>query len=88
MKATGLLYCATVRCALFLSQGSAFERSHDANASNNYDDGINHDQLPLGSIVTLETPHCDPTANLHDYLHIAQRDTLTDIWRIDGRGVL
>jgi D-serine deaminase-like pyridoxal phosphate-dependent protein len=45
-------------------------------------------QLPLGSIVKLETPHCDPTVNLHDYLHIAQRDTLIDIWRIDGRGVL
>jgi D-serine deaminase-like pyridoxal phosphate-dependent protein len=45
-------------------------------------------RLPLGSIVKLETPHCDPTVNLHDYLHIAQRDTLIDIWRIDGRGVL
>jgi Predicted amino acid aldolase or racemase len=45
-------------------------------------------QLQLGSIVKLETPHCDPTVNLHDYLHIAERDTLIDIWRIDGRGVL
>src|SRR5215472_6492253 len=45
-------------------------------------------QLPLGSIVTLETPHCDPTVNLHNYLHIAQSGTLIDIWRIDGRGVL
>ena len=45
-------------------------------------------QLPIGSIVTLETPHCDPTVNLHDYLHIAQKDTLIDIWTIDGRGAL
>jgi D-serine deaminase-like pyridoxal phosphate-dependent protein len=45
-------------------------------------------QLPVGSIVMLETPHCDPTVNLHDYLHIVQRDTLIDIWKIDGRGVL
>jgi D-serine deaminase-like pyridoxal phosphate-dependent protein len=45
-------------------------------------------QLPIGSIVWLETPHCDPTVNLHDYLHIVQGDTLIDIWRIDGRGVL
>jgi len=45
-------------------------------------------QLPVGSIVRLETPHCDPTVNLHDYLHVAQGDTLIDIWRIDGRGVL
>jgi 3-hydroxy-D-aspartate aldolase len=45
-------------------------------------------QLPIGSIVTLETPHCDPTVNLHDYLHITQSDKLVDIWRIDGRGVI
>ena len=40
-------------------------------------------QLPLDSIVTLETPHCDLTVNLHDYLHIAQRDVgrcLEDRW--------
>ncbi len=29
-------------------------------------------QLPVGSVVKLETPHCDPTVNLHDYLHVAQ----------------
>ena len=45
-------------------------------------------QLPVGSVVKLETPHCDPTVNLHDYLHVAQEDTLIDIWRVDGRGVL
>ena len=45
-------------------------------------------QLPVGSVVKLETPHCDPTVNLHDYLHVAQENTLIDIWRVDGRGVL
>jgi 3-hydroxy-D-aspartate aldolase len=45
-------------------------------------------QLLVGSVVKLETPHCDPTVNLHDYLHVAQGDTLIDIWKIDGRGVL
>ena len=45
-------------------------------------------QLPVSSIVKLETPHCDPTVNLHDYLHVAQGDTLIDIWKIDGRGTL
>ena len=44
--------------------------------------------LPLGSIVAFETPHCDPTINLHDYLHVVRHDTIVDIWRIDGRGVL
>jgi D-serine deaminase-like pyridoxal phosphate-dependent protein len=45
-------------------------------------------QLPVGSVVKLETPHCDPTVNLHDSLHVAQDNTLIDIWKIDGRGVL
>ncbi|MEG9435037.1 hypothetical protein JAO29_02470 [Edaphobacter sp. HDX4] len=33
-------------------------------------------QLPVGSVVKFEKPHCDPTVNLHDYLHVAQEDTL------------
>jgi 3-hydroxy-D-aspartate aldolase len=45
-------------------------------------------RLPVGNIVALVTPHCDPTVNLHDYLHVAQDGTLVDIWKIDGRGVL
>jgi 3-hydroxy-D-aspartate aldolase len=46
------------------------------------------DCLPLGSIVTFVTPHCDPTVNLHDYLHVVQNDSIVDIWQIAGRGVL
>jgi D-serine deaminase-like pyridoxal phosphate-dependent protein len=44
--------------------------------------------LPLGSIVAFVTPHCDPTINLHDYLHVVRNDTIVDIWQIAGRGVL
>jgi D-serine deaminase-like pyridoxal phosphate-dependent protein len=43
---------------------------------------------PIGSCVELVTPHCDPTVNLHDNLHVIEGDTLVDIWRIDARGVL
>jgi D-serine deaminase-like pyridoxal phosphate-dependent protein len=46
------------------------------------------DCLSLGSIVAFVTPHCDPTVNLHDYLHVVQNDTIVDIWQITGRGVL
>ena len=46
------------------------------------------DGLPLGSVVTLITPHCDPTINLHDYLHVVRNDTVVDIWPIVARGVL
>jgi 3-hydroxy-D-aspartate aldolase len=46
------------------------------------------DRLPLGSVVAFVTPHCDPTINLHDYLHIVRHDTIVDIWPIVARGVL
>ena len=46
------------------------------------------DSLPLGSIVAFVTPHCDPTINLHDYVHVVRGDTVVDIWQIAGRGVL
>ncbi len=46
------------------------------------------DSLQLGSVVACVTPHCDPTINLHDYLHVVRRDTIVDIWQIVGRGVL
>ena len=44
--------------------------------------------LPLGSSVAFVTPHCDPTVNLHDYLHVVRNDTIVEIWQIAGRGVL
>ncbi len=43
---------------------------------------------PIATCVELVTPHCDPTVNLHDQLHVVEGDTLVDIWRIDARGVL
>jgi D-serine deaminase-like pyridoxal phosphate-dependent protein len=42
----------------------------------------------VGRPVDLVTPHCDPTVNLHNYLHVVEGDTLVDIWPIDARGVL
>ena len=44
--------------------------------------------LPLGSVVTFITPHCDPTINLHDYLHVVRQGMIVEIWQIVGRGVL
>jgi len=40
----------------------------------------------LDDLVTLATPHCDPTVNLYDAYHVVRGDTLVDIWRIDARG--
>jgi 3-hydroxy-D-aspartate aldolase len=41
---------------------------------------------PIGSIVTLAVPHCDPTVNLYDFFHVVRGDTLVDMWPIEGRG--
>jgi len=40
----------------------------------------------LGEIVTFAAPHCDPTVNLYEALHVVRGDTLVDIWEIEGRG--
>ncbi|PWR25532.1 alanine racemase [Zavarzinia aquatilis] len=42
--------------------------------------------LPLGALVRLQVPHCDPTVNLHDVIHVLDGDTLVDIWPVEGRG--
>jgi 3-hydroxy-D-aspartate aldolase len=41
---------------------------------------------PVGEIVTLAVPHCDPSVNLYDFYHVVRGDTLVDMWRIEGRG--
>ncbi|HYL31802.1 MAG TPA: DSD1 family PLP-dependent enzyme [Stellaceae bacterium] len=40
----------------------------------------------LGTVIECVTPHCDPTVNLHDWYHVADGDTLVEIWPIDARG--
>jgi 3-hydroxy-D-aspartate aldolase len=44
--------------------------------------------LPVGAQVELVTPHCDPTVNLHDFIHAVRGDVIEGIWPIDARGVL
>jgi D-serine deaminase-like pyridoxal phosphate-dependent protein len=46
------------------------------------------ENLPLGSVVAFVTPHCDPTINLHDFIHVVRQGAIVDIWPIVGRGVL
>lgn len=41
---------------------------------------------PLDALIAFAPPHCDPTVNLYDDLHILRGDTLVDIWPIEGRG--
>ena len=46
------------------------------------------DGMALGAKVELVTPHCDPTINLHDFIHCVRGQTLVDIWPVDARGSL
>jgi len=46
------------------------------------------EKLKLGAKVELVTPHCDPTANMHDFYHCVRGNVLEDIWRVDARGSL
>ena len=39
-----------------------------------------------GTRVECMVPHCDPTANLHDFYHVVDGDKLVEIWPIEARG--
>jgi D-serine deaminase-like pyridoxal phosphate-dependent protein len=42
--------------------------------------------LPIGTVVECTVPHCDPTINLHDVLHVVGGDRLIELWRVEARG--
>lgn len=44
------------------------------------------DMLAIGTVVECTVPHCDPTINLHDFLHVARGSRLVDFWPIEARG--
>jgi D-serine deaminase-like pyridoxal phosphate-dependent protein len=41
---------------------------------------------PIGTRIECTVPHCDPTANLHDVIHVVRGERLEAIWSIEGRG--
>ncbi len=40
----------------------------------------------LGKLVACAVPHCDPTVNLYDHIHVIEYDTLMAIWPVIARG--
>jgi D-serine deaminase-like pyridoxal phosphate-dependent protein len=46
------------------------------------------DSLALGCKIELVAPHCDPTINLHSFIHCVRKDVLVDIWPVGARGPL
>ena len=45
-----------------------------------------HRQVARGDRVEFTAPHCDPTIDRYDLLHLVRGDTLVDVVRIEGRG--
>jgi D-serine deaminase-like pyridoxal phosphate-dependent protein len=42
---------------------------------------------PAGTRIECTVPHCDPTANLYDFIHVVRSGVLENIWPIEGRGL-
>lgn len=64
-------------------QGASYFFFGDEQGGLRWDSG---ETVALGTVLAAITPHCDPTVNLYDELHVIQGDTLVDIWPIEGRG--
>jgi D-serine deaminase-like pyridoxal phosphate-dependent protein len=45
-----------------------------------------HATMPIGTVVECTVPHCDPTINLHDFLHVVSGDRLVELWPVEARG--
>ncbi|MEP7117134.1 MAG: DSD1 family PLP-dependent enzyme [Acidobacteriota bacterium] len=43
-------------------------------------------RLKVGDRVAFRVPHCDPTVNLYDEIHVLQGDQVADVWRVAARG--
>ena len=44
-------------------------------------------RLPsLGQRIEFFPPHCDPTINLYDKIHVMRGETVEAVWDIAGRG--
>ncbi len=43
-------------------------------------------QIALGDRIEFEVPHCDPTVDRYDVLHLVRGDVLVEIVPVEGRG--
>ena len=42
--------------------------------------------LKVGDRIEFIPPHCDPTVNLYDHLHVLRGDRVEGVWTIAARG--
>ena len=45
-----------------------------------------HRAVSRGDRVEFTAPHCDPTIDRYDLLHLVRGDVLVDVVRVEGRG--
>ncbi|HQT53429.1 MAG TPA: hypothetical protein PKX06_08090 [Phenylobacterium sp.] len=45
-----------------------------------------HRTVSRGDRVEFTAPHCDPTIDRYDLLHMVRGDVLVDLVRVEGRG--
>ncbi len=63
--------------------GATYKPSSDEHGTVTLPEGA---WLPVGHLVELQVPHCDPTVNLYDFIHVMRGDALVEIWPVDARG--
>jgi D-serine deaminase-like pyridoxal phosphate-dependent protein len=66
--------------------GLRYEPTSDEHGRITIDRGV--PGLDVGDGVECIVPHCDPTLNLYDHLHVVRGDTLIAIWPIEARGAI
>ena len=42
--------------------------------------------IAIGDKMLFVVPHCDPTVNLYDHVHIARSEDVAEVWPIAARG--
>lgn len=84
----GLKAMATEAGPALIASGASREATYqfmgDEHGGINFPDGIA--RPAIGDLVALVVPHCDPTVNLHDRLHVVESGQLKEIWPIEARG--
>ncbi len=66
-------------------RGARYEFFGDEQGKLVYGDGAVAPCKP-GDVVRLQPPHCDPTVNLHDWIHVVRGDRIVAIWPVVARG--
>nr|WP_274609904.1 DSD1 family PLP-dependent enzyme [Rhodobium orientis] len=76
-------YGVPPRIARGAPDGATYRATSDEHGQITLPEGVS---LSPGNLLELVVPHCDPTVNLYDHMHVVSGNRLIDIWPIDARG--